>query len=152
MVQQKTFWHLLPQRRMPSEYEIVTSKLLLNTGEGFTGKRFELDVPLRQWYEQYQQGSPLVCSSWEKFHDPRETTYSKYTELQMQKEIFVDGILEEIETTCYDARIPGTWMYILSRMVAPFRYPAHSFEMLAAYVGQMAPSGRLTITGTLQAG
>jgi len=23
MVQQKTFWHLLPQRRMPSEYEIV---------------------------------------------------------------------------------------------------------------------------------
>jgi hypothetical protein len=27
-VQQKTFWRLLPQRRMPSEYEIVTSKLL----------------------------------------------------------------------------------------------------------------------------
>ncbi len=99
MVQQKTFWHLLPQRRMPSEYEIVTSKLLLNTGEGFTGKRFELDVPLQQWYEQYQQGSPLSCSSWEKFRDPRETTYTKYTELQMEKEIFVDGILEEIEAT-----------------------------------------------------
>jgi hypothetical protein len=54
MVPQKTFWHLLPQRRMPNDYEIVTSKLLLNTGEGFTGKRFELDVPLRQWYENYQ--------------------------------------------------------------------------------------------------
>jgi hypothetical protein len=80
MVQQKTFWHLLPQRRMPSEYEIVRSKLLLNTGEGFTGKRFELDVPLQQWYEQYQQGSPLACSSWEKFRDPRETTYTKYTD------------------------------------------------------------------------
>ena len=39
---------------MPNEYEIVTSKLLLNTEEGFTRKRFELDVPLRQWYERYQ--------------------------------------------------------------------------------------------------
>ena len=31
MAQQKTFWHLAPERRMPSEYEVVTSKLLLNT-------------------------------------------------------------------------------------------------------------------------
>jgi hypothetical protein len=54
MAQQETYWHLLPQRRMPSEYEIVTSRLLLNTGEGFTGKRFELDVPLKPWYEQHQ--------------------------------------------------------------------------------------------------
>ena len=82
---------------MPSEYEIVTSKLLCYTGEGFTGKRFELDVPLKDWYEQYQEGSPLKCTSWEKFHDPRETTYTRYTELQMEKEIFVDGLLEEIE-------------------------------------------------------
>ena len=54
MAQQRTYWHLLPQRRMPSEYEIVTSKLLCYTGEGFTGKRFELDVPLQHWYKQYQ--------------------------------------------------------------------------------------------------
>jgi len=141
MVQQKTFWHLLPQRRMPSEYEIVTSKLLLNTGEGFTGKRFELDVPLQQWYEQYQQGSPLSCSSWEKFRDPRETTYTKYTELQMEKEIFVDGILEEIETTGYDRELSPRWLQTLSTLVAPFRYPGHALMMIAAYVGQMAPGG-----------
>jgi hypothetical protein len=47
MAQQKTYWHLLSQKRMPSEYEIVTSKLLCYTEEGFTGKRFELDVPLQ---------------------------------------------------------------------------------------------------------
>ena len=82
---------------MPTEYEIVTSKLLCYTGEGFTGKRFELDVPLKDWYRRYQEESPLVCSSWEKFRDPRETTYTKYTELQREKEIFVDGILDEIE-------------------------------------------------------
>lgn len=151
MAQQKTYWHLMRQRRMPSEYEIVTSKLLCYTGEGFTGKRFELDVPLKQWYTQYQEDSPLKCTSWEKFRDPRETTYTRYTELQMAKEIFVDGLLGEIETTGYDAELPEHWLRILSRIVAPFRYPGHGLAMIAAYFGQMAPSGRLTITGALQA-
>jgi hypothetical protein len=74
MAQQKTYWHLLDQKRIPTEYEIVTSKLLSYTGEGFTGKRFELDVPLLDWYKRFQQDSPLICSSWENFRDPRETT------------------------------------------------------------------------------
>jgi toluene monooxygenase system protein E len=152
MVQQKTFWHLLPQRRMPSEYEIVTSKLLLNTGEGFTGKRFELNVPLRQWYEQYQQGSPLACSSWEKFRDPRETTYTKYTELQMGKEIFVDTILEEIDANGYDRELLPQWVQTLATLIAPFRYPGHALMMIATYVAQMAPGGRIVVAGTFQAG
>jgi toluene monooxygenase system protein E len=152
MAQQKTYWHLLSQKRMPSEYEIVTSKLLCYTGEGFTGKRFELDVPLQQWYREYQQGSPFSCSSWEKFRDPRETTYTKYTELQREKEVFVDAILDEIEVTGYDKEIPPTWLTILSRFVAPLRYPCHGFQMLAAYVGHIAPSGRISIAAALQAG
>ena len=152
MAQQKTYWHLLSQKRMPSEYEIVTSKLLCYTGEGFTGKLFELDVPLQQWYREYQQGSPFSCSSWEKFRDPRETTYTKYTELQREKEVFVDAILDEIEVTGYDEEIPPTWLPVLSRFVAPLRYPCHGFQMLAAYVGHTAPSGRISITAALQAG
>jgi toluene monooxygenase system protein E len=152
MTQQKTYWHLLSQKRMPSEYEIVTSKLLCYTGEGFTGKRFELDVPLQPWYRQYQQGSPFSCTSWEKFRDPRETTYTKYTELQREKEIFVDGILDEIEVTGYDKEISPTWLPVLSRLVAPLRYPCHGFQMLAAYVGHTAPSGRISIAAALQAG
>jgi toluene monooxygenase system protein E len=150
MPQQKTYWHLLPQRRMPTEYEIVTSKLLCYTGEGFTGKRFELDVPLKDWYRRYQEESPLVCSSWEKFRDPRETTYTKYTELQRDKEIFVDGILEEIELTGYDAPLRPAWLDILTRVFAPLRYPGHGFQMIASYFGQMAPSGRITIAAALQ--
>jgi toluene monooxygenase system protein E len=150
MSQQKTYWHLLQQKRMPTEYEIVTSKLLCYTGEGFTGKRFELDVPLKDWYRRYQEESPLVCGSWEKFHDPRETTYTKYTDLQRAKEIFVDGILDEIELTGYDARLRPAWLHILSRVVAPFRYPGHGFQMIASYIGQMAPSGRITIAAALQ--
>jgi toluene monooxygenase system protein E len=149
---QKTFWHLLPQRRMPSEYEIVTSRLLLNTGDGLTGKRFELDVPLRHWYEQYQQGSPLVCNSWEKFRDPRETTYTKYTEVQMEKEIFVDCILEEIEANGYDRELLPEWVQTLETLVAPFRFPGHALMMIAAYVAQMAPGGRIVVAATFQAG
>ena len=152
MAQQKTYWHLLPQKRMPNEYEIVTSKLLCTTGEGFTGKRFELDVPLRPWYRQYQEGSSFTCSSWEKFRDPRETTYTKYTQLQREKEVFVDAILDEIEVTGYNKEISPTWLPVLSRLVAPVRYPLHGFQMLAAYVGHTAPSGRISITAALQAG
>lgn len=150
MPPQKTYWHLLQQRRMPSEYEIVTSKLLCYTGEGFTGKRFEIDVPLKDWYRRYQEESPLVCSSWEKFHDPRETTYTKYTRLQRDKEIFVDGILEEIECTGYDAHLRPEWLRTFARLVAPLRYPGHGFQMIASYIAQMAPSGRIAITGALQ--
>jgi toluene monooxygenase system protein E len=152
MAEQKTYWHLLPQKRMPTEYEIVTSKLLCYTGEGFTGKRFELDVPLLDWYKRFQQDSPVTCTSWEKFRDPRETTYTKYTEIQRDKEIFVDGILEEIELSGYDGRLSPRWLHVLSRVVAPLRYPGHGLQMLASYVGQMAPSGRIVITATLQAG
>ena len=152
MAQQKTYWHLLQQRRLPTEYEIVTSKLLCYTGEGFTGKRFELDVPLLDWYKRFQQESPLTCASWENFRDPRETTYTKYTEIQRDKEIFVDGILEEIEVSGYDGRISPQWLQVLSRVVAPLRYPGHGLQMATAYVGQMAPGGRIVITATLQAG
>jgi toluene monooxygenase system protein E len=135
---------------MPTEYEIVTSKLLCYTGEGFTGKRFELDVPLQDWYKRFQQDSALTCTSWENFRDPRETTYTKYTDIQRSKEIFVDGILEEIETSDYDRRISPRWLHVLSRLLAPLRYPGHGLQMLASYIGQMAPSGRIVITAALQ--
>src|SRR5207253_10816956 len=102
MSQQKTYWHLLQQKRMPTEYEIVTSKLLCYTGEGFTGKRFELDVPLKDWYRRYQEESPLGCSSVEKFPCPAETTYTKYTDLEKTKEDFLAGNPDGIEITgCY---------------------------------------------------
>jgi toluene monooxygenase system protein E len=150
MAQQKTYWHLLQQGRMPTEYEIVTSKLLCYTGEGFTGKRFELDVPLLDWYKRFQQDSPLTCTSWDNFRDPRETTYTKYTDIQRDKEIFVDGILEEIELSGYDGQLSRRWLHVLSRVIAPLRYPGHGLQMLASYIGQMAPSGRIVITAALQ--
>ena len=77
MANPKTYWHLMHQRRMPTEYELLSSKL-----HYYVGKGFEVNMPVSGWYQKYQQGSPLTCSDWEKFADPRETTYTSYTGLQ----------------------------------------------------------------------
>lgn len=153
MTQQKTFWHLLPLRRMPTEYELVTS--LVNFYDSpLKGKGFELGdhIPMAQWYRQYQDGSPFTCSDWEKFYDPREYTYTKYVNAQQAKEIFVDGLLEEIESLGYDRGLFEAWLRTLARAVSPFRYASHGLQMIAAYIAQMGPSGRINTAGTLQAG
>jgi toluene monooxygenase system protein E len=69
----------------------------------------------------------------------------------MDKEIFVDSLLEEIERTGYDRKLSASWVQILSNMLAPLRYPVHGLQMVAAYFGQTAPSGKVAITAALQA-
>ncbi len=70
----KTYSHLAEGRRLPSDYELATSRLLYYTRNGF-----EVALPLEEWYAKYQKGSPLQCTDWERFADPRETTYTTYT-------------------------------------------------------------------------
>ncbi len=142
----KTYSHLAQQKRLPTEYELVTSRL-----HYYVEKGFAVNVPLRAWYQRYQKDSPLSCGDWEKFYDPRETTYTKYTELQKTREAHVDGLLKSIETSEYDRRLSKEWLENLSRGVTPLRFVFHGFQMAAAYVGQMAPSGRITIAALLQA-
>lgn len=146
MVPLKTYSHLLQQKRKASDYEIVCSDLLYYPQRGF-----EVNTPLAQWYENHQRGSPLKCKNWEQFYDPRETTYTKYTNLQKEKEIFVDGVFASIDETEYDNGISESWLDILALMVAPLRYPWHGFQMIASYIGQLAPSGRIVITSMFQA-
>ena len=146
MPPQKTYWHLLNNRRMPSEYELVSSCLHYYVTRGF-----EVQVPVQHWYQQYQQGSRLTCSNWEQFADPRQTTYAKYMTIQAAQETFVDGLLELLESTAYDTGLATTWTRILARAFAPLRYPCHALQMVASYVGQMGPSGRITLVGMFQA-
>lgn len=141
----KTYCHLGRDRK-PTEYEIVTSALAYYAGRGF-----EVNVPLAAFYERHQCGSPLAGIDWERFRDPRETTYALYTKLQRTREAYIDGILETIERSGYDAALPGAWIEVLARAVAPLRYPLHGLHMAAAYVGQMAPGGRVTVAFTFQA-
>lgn len=145
MLNLKTYSHLSKKKRRPTDYEIASSNLLYYTKNGF-----EVNLPMGEWYKKHQVESPFQCSDWEKFYDPRETTYFKYTRLQRAKETFLDGILESIEKTRYDFDLSEEWIKNLSLILAPLRYPWHGFQMTSAYIGQMSPSGRIVITSMFQ--
>jgi toluene monooxygenase system protein E len=142
----KTYSRLARDRRMPSDYELVTTDLLYYPSRGF-----EVATPLADWYAKHQKGSPLVVSDWERFSDPRQTTYAKYTDLAQAREAYVDAILQSIEDTAYDRGLSPEWRRTLEDALAPLRFPLHGFQMIAAYVGQMAPSGRITVAAAFQA-
>ena len=131
MAPTRTYSHLASLGRAPSDYEIGSSRLLYYRDDGF-----EVQTPIGGWYQRHQAGSPLRCEDWERFADPRETTYARYTALQTRKEIFVDALLESIERTGYDRALSAD---------------ALGFQMIASYVGSMAPSGRIAIAALFQA-
>ena len=147
MTRQRTYWHLQALGRKPTEYDIVSSRLLYYPERGFA-----IRTPIAEWHERYQQGTPLRCRDWERFSDPRATTYTNYVDLQRDKETFVDGLLASIEESDYDAKLTPEWLAQLDRVFAPLRYPSHGLQMVASYVGALAPSGKLVITSLLQAG
>src|SRR5262249_1283836 len=136
----RTYSHLAAGQRMPTEYELVTTGLHHHTQSGF-----EVRVPASAWYERYCNDSRLRRADWERFPDPRETTYAKYTAMQKQSEGFVDGLLRFVDVEGYDTRLTEAWRGTLARGLTPSRYLFHGLGMVAAYVGQMAPSGRITI-------
>jgi toluene monooxygenase system protein E len=147
MSTQKTYWHLEPNRKKPTEYEIGSSRLLYSVDRGF-----EVKTPIEAWYARHQKGSPLASKDWDAFRDPRETTYAIYCEHQKTKESFVDGLLRSIDGTDYDLKLSPTWIEALDRILPTLRFPIHGLQMIAAYVGQMAPSGRIAIACLFQAG
>jgi toluene monooxygenase system protein E len=142
----RTYSHLEGQGRVPTEYEIVTTRLLYYPQRGF-----EIDVPVRAWYDRYQRGGRLVCTDWERFRDPRETTYTTYTALQARQEVHLDGVARTWASAEHDPATAAAWGAAFHQVMAPLRYPLHGFQMLAAYVGQMAPAGRIAITALFQA-
>jgi toluene monooxygenase system protein E len=145
-VTRRTYWHLEGRQKKPTAYEIASSRLLYYPERGF-----EVAVPLADWYARYQAGSPLRLRDWDAFADPRQTTYARYTELQLAKETYVSGLLDAIDATGYDARLAPAWIALLDRVLAPMRYPLHGLQMIAAYVGHMAPGGRIVIAAAFQA-
>src|SRR5262245_48902414 len=123
----RTYWHLAELGRRPTPYDIATSRLHYWTERGF-----EVKTPLDEWYARYQRASPFRCSDWERWSDPRQTTYTTYTELARTRETFVDGLLQSIPDG-YDGRLPPEWIAVLERVLAPLRYPVHGLQMIAAY-------------------
>ena len=145
MAQKRTYWHLSDLGRKPTDYDIATSRLHYWTARGF-----EVKVPVSEWYERYQRGSELRCRDWESWGDPRQTTYTTYTTMQRTREAFVNGLLDSISDD-YDGGLSPQWLALLDRVLAPLRYPGHGLQMVAAYIGNMAPTAHITIAATFQA-
>jgi toluene monooxygenase system protein E len=144
----KTYTRLAAGRRVPTEYELVSTDLHYNHP-----RRFELPAvnPVVAWYYRYREGSALQARDWKQFSDPRRTTYRGYTQLQDSREDVIDGLFREIDDTGYDRDLAEEWVRFLDRWYAPLRYPVHGLQMLAAYVAQMAPASRVTNCAAFQA-
>jgi hypothetical protein len=65
----KTFWHLLEQKRLPSEYELVGSQLAYHPRFGSAVRTPVLDFHV-------QHACEWQVPDWEAFHDPQATTYT----------------------------------------------------------------------------
>ena len=143
----KTYTRLAAGRRVPLEYELVSTDLHYNHP-----MRFELPAanPVVAWYYRYREGSALRARDWERFSDPRRTTYRAYTVLQDGREDVVDGLLREVDDTGYDRNLDQEWVRFLDRWYSPLRFPVHGLQMLAAYVAQMAPASRITNCAAFQ--
>lgn len=129
----------------PSEYEIVSSRLHYYVGRGF-----EVNLPLGPWYQRYQRESPLQCPDWEAFADPEATTYCTYTSTRKDVEIDLDRVTAALDMAGAERQLSAGWIATLARSVPPLRYAFHGLHMIASYVGQMAPSGRITLCALFQ--
>lgn len=143
----RTYSHLAAKQRVPSEYEIGSSDLLPYLRSG----KFELDLPVARWYRTAQFDSRLQCEDWEAFSDPRKLTYTDYTAIRTVSEQFVDKVFSIIETGEGDKALTPQWVAALESVLAPMRYPYHAFQMVSAYIGQMAPSSKIAICCAFQA-
>jgi hypothetical protein len=143
----KTYSRLASSRRVPPEYEVLSSDLHYHNPH-----RFELPAgnPVVSWYYRYREGSRLRATDWEAFADPRRTTYRGYNESQDRREDVIDGLLREIDDSGYDDALSADWVAFLDRWYAPLRFPAHGLQMLAAYIAQLAPASRITNCAAFQ--
>ena len=141
----KTYWHLRAERRIPSAYELLSSRLSYHPALGSA-----VQTPALAFHRQYPMC--FTVRDWDAFHDPAETTYATYVASRRDRELFVQQLLQGIDGSDYDARLDRRWLSLLERVLAPLRYPAHGLHMLAAYLAQAAPSSRIAIALAFQCG
>ncbi|HKY36191.1 MAG TPA: hypothetical protein VJN18_09645 [Polyangiaceae bacterium] len=135
----RTYLCLEGQRRKPSDYEITTTALLYYPSRGF-----EVETPVWQHYLDYQRNGQLRSPCWENFEDPSHTTYSTYVSRRRDQEIFLDRLFDEPA-----GPLPRPLQPLLGWLSA-LRFPLHGLQMVAAYVGALAPSGRISVAAAFQ--
>lgn len=134
----KTYWHLGDARRMPSRYDIVTSKLLYYPDKGFS-----VQTPITSWYERYVAASPIPAACYAQFSDPRSVTYRQYVEQARDQEIALRGAFEAAAALKEDEAFGLGWRRQLKVLLPVLPFFFHGLQMQAAYCGQLAPEGKL---------
>jgi toluene monooxygenase system protein E len=140
----KTYSHLLSARRVPTDYELVSS------GLRYASQLSNVRTPARDFQARYPLS--LSCSRWDAFCDPRETTYSTYVSERRDQENYLERVIASHADRDYEAELDAEWIALLERAFVPLRYPCHGLHMLSAYVAQAAPSGRISIAAAFQTG
>lgn len=136
----RTYLCLEGTGRKPTDYEVTSTALLYYPARGF-----EVSTPAWQHYVRYQREGKLRGTRWDSFEDPARFTYSTYVAERRDQEAFLDRLFERPRTQLREPLRP------LLGMLSAWRFPLHGLQMVAAYVGALAPSGRLSIVLALQA-
>lgn len=147
----RTWSDLAKFKRIPSEYEVVTHNLHYNKN-----LRFELDPndPVVDWYRKYREGSVIQANDmddWNQFRDPAQMVYRKYTELQDERETFIDVLFEQDEELRADRKLSPDWAAFLLKAFTPLRYMGHGLQMVASYGTMISPSSYITNAFEFQA-
>lgn len=136
----RTYLCLEGLRNKPTDYQITTTALLYYTERGF-----EVETPVAHHYAMHQLGSGLRMEAWDAFEDPAHLTYSAYVAERREQEVFLDRVFERSQRPMPTALEP------LVGVLSALRFPFHALQMVAAYVGALAPGGRIAVTAALQA-
>lgn len=136
----RTYACLADQRTKPSDYEVTTTALLYYPARGF-----EVQTPVWRHYVEHQQGGLLRSARWDAFEDPSHTTYTSYVAERRDQEAFLDRLYAQPPTP-----LPLPLEPLLG-FVSALRFPLHALQMTAAYVGSLAPSGRISVAAAFQA-
>jgi PAS domain S-box-containing protein len=136
----RTYPCLEGQRTKPTDYEVTTTSLLYYPTRGF-----EVQTPVGEHYAEYQQRGTLQSSNWEAFQDPAHTTYTSYVAERRDQEMLLDRLFAAPSTPLPPELEP------LLGLLSALRFPLHGLQMTAAYVGALAPGGRISVAAAFQA-
>lgn len=148
----KTWSHLAGNRRRPTEYEVVSTNLLWNTGDPAAPWMLGPDIAMSRWYRQYRNQSPLRHADWDGFRDPDQLIYRTYNTMQDGQEAYVDGLLDDHDRNDHDLGLSPEWLRQLASHYTPGRYLIHAAQMSSAYLVAMAPASTICNCFMFEAG
>ncbi|MBC3190352.1 toluene monooxygenase [Pseudonocardia sp. C8] len=146
----KTWAHLAERRRKPSEYEIVSTKLLWHTRDPEQPWEVGQTGFMADFYRKHRNGSPVTHPDWNAFRDPDELVYRTYNILQDGQETYVEGLLDQHNEESHDKGLPAEWVATLAQLYTPSRYLLHTVQMASAYLVHIAPASTISNCAAFQ--